>query len=251
SRQPSFASSRAAHELIPARSLPAFGSDQPWHHVSSPDAIFRRMRSCCSLVPSSNSVGASRKMPFWVTRCGAPAREYSSSQVSHSMSDASRPPYSCGQDTTAQPASNKARSHSLWSAKPSRVSPDGSAGRGTFASSHERASARKASSGSVKVRSTNASADEDHRRPVPEESLVDREPDVRALDLALARFASQLPCDLAHLRQRLGGNGLAETRQAAARVHRDPAADRRRAVVHELLGFAGTAQPDVLVPVEL
>ena len=29
---------------MPARSLPAFGSDQPWHHVCSPAAIFGRMR---------------------------------------------------------------------------------------------------------------------------------------------------------------------------------------------------------------
>ena len=48
--------------------------DQPWHHVSSADAIFGRMRSRCSSVPSSNNVGASRKIPFCVTRCGAPAR---------------------------------------------------------------------------------------------------------------------------------------------------------------------------------
>ena len=33
---------------IPARSLPAFGSDHPWHHVCVPDAIVARMRSCCS-----------------------------------------------------------------------------------------------------------------------------------------------------------------------------------------------------------
>src|SRR5207248_4533433 len=151
---------------------------------------------------------------------------------------ASRPPYSCGHETTAHRASNSARSHSLWSAKPSRVSPDGNGGRGTFASSQARASARNASSSPVKVRSTDASAGEDHRRAVPEQSLVHGEPDAGAFDLPLARLAAQLPGDLAHLRQRLGRNGFAEARQPAARVHRDATADGGRAVVDELLGLA-------------
>src|SRR5262245_10890470 len=113
------------------------------------------------------------------------------------MSVASRPPYSRGHDTTAHRASNSARSHSLWSAKPSRVSPDGSAGRGTFASSHARASVRNACSSSVKVRSTGGSADEDHRRAVPEQALVHGETDVRPVDLPLARLTPELPGDLA------------------------------------------------------
>lgn len=73
-RQPPAASSRTAFEVIAARSLPALGSDQPWHHRSSADAIRGRNRSCCSWVPYSKMVGANRKMPFWVTRWGAPAR---------------------------------------------------------------------------------------------------------------------------------------------------------------------------------
>src|SRR5436190_22362978 len=164
---------------------------------------------------------------------------------------ASRPPYSCGHDTTAHRASNSACSHSLWSAKPPRVSPDGNGGRGTFASNQARASARNASSSSVKVRSTGPSAGENHRRAVPEQTLVHGEPHPSALDLPFARGAPQLPGDLAHLRQRLGRNGLAEARQPAARVHRDAAADGGRAVLDELLRFARPAQADVLVPVEL
>src|SRR5215204_274729 len=109
------------------------------------------------------------------------------------MRVASRPPYSCGHDTTAHRASNSARSHSLWSAKPSRVSPDGKGGRGTFSSSQARASARNASSRSVKVRSTRPSAGEDHRRAVTEQALVHGEPDLGPFDLALARAAPQLP----------------------------------------------------------
>src|SRR5258708_35817217 len=143
---------------------------------------------------------------------------------------AARRPYSCGHDTTAHRASYSARSHSLWSAKPSRVSPDGNGARGTFASNQARASARNDSSCSVKVRSTGASAGEDHRRAVAEQALVHREPDAGAFDLPLARRAPQLPGDLAHLRQRLGGNGLTEARQPAARVHRAATADDGRAV---------------------
>ena len=74
SRHPPAASSLVAVERIPARSLPASGSDQPWHHVCSPLAIFVRNRSCCSGVPKPNSVGASRKIPFCVTRCAARPR---------------------------------------------------------------------------------------------------------------------------------------------------------------------------------
>src|ERR1700733_4726699 len=39
STQPSPAASRDARERMPARSLPASGSDQPWHQISSPDAL--------------------------------------------------------------------------------------------------------------------------------------------------------------------------------------------------------------------
>jgi hypothetical protein len=70
SRQPP--STRSARLVIDARSLPAPGSDHPWHHRSSAAAM-RGRRASCSGFPNSNSVGARRKMPFWVTRCGAPA----------------------------------------------------------------------------------------------------------------------------------------------------------------------------------
>ena len=65
---------RDARERMPARSLPASGSDQPWHQISSPDAIGGKKRAFCASVPYSSIVGARRKMPFWLTRVGAPAR---------------------------------------------------------------------------------------------------------------------------------------------------------------------------------
>ena len=40
----------------------------------SPVAIVGSQRSICSLVPFSKMVGESRKIPFWLTRAGAPAR---------------------------------------------------------------------------------------------------------------------------------------------------------------------------------
>ena len=40
-----------------ARSLPASGSDQPWHQISSPEAIGGRKRAFCSGVPCSSRVG--------------------------------------------------------------------------------------------------------------------------------------------------------------------------------------------------
>ena len=45
------------------------------------------------------------------------------------------------------------RSHSRWAAKPARVSPDGRAGRGTWAASQSRHSARNCSSAALNVRS--------------------------------------------------------------------------------------------------
>ncbi len=57
-----------------ARSLPASGSDHPWHQTSAPEAMAGRYRAFCCGVPNSNSVGARRKMPFCPTRVGAPAR---------------------------------------------------------------------------------------------------------------------------------------------------------------------------------
>ena len=74
STQPPRASSRRAVDFSEARSEPASGSDQHWAQICSPAAIAGRNRSCCSFVPCSKMIGASRKMPFWDTRPGAPAR---------------------------------------------------------------------------------------------------------------------------------------------------------------------------------
>ena len=82
-------------------------------------------RACCSGVPNSNKVGASRKIPFWLTRRGARARQYSSSKTIHSMIPTPRPPTPSGHDTTDQRSAAMVRSQARWASKPSAVSSDG------------------------------------------------------------------------------------------------------------------------------
>ena len=57
-----------------ARSEPALGSLHACAHTISLDAMVGRNFAFCSGVPTSMIVGPSRKMPFWFTRPGAPAR---------------------------------------------------------------------------------------------------------------------------------------------------------------------------------
>jgi hypothetical protein len=92
-------------------------------------------------------------MPFCPTRPGAPADQYSSSKISQRTRSAPLPPYSTGQLTTDQWSAASSASHARWAANPSAVSRDGRAAPGTWAASHARASARKASSSCVKARS--------------------------------------------------------------------------------------------------
>ncbi|GIU90726.1 MAG: hypothetical protein KatS3mg010_1825 [Acidimicrobiia bacterium] len=70
--------SSTARVWMLARSLPAFGSENPWHHSSSTAWILGRNRRFCSSVPNWISVGANRPSPKNETRAGAPARAYSS-----------------------------------------------------------------------------------------------------------------------------------------------------------------------------
>ena len=67
-------STRVAVERNDARSLPDSGSDQAWAQMSSARAMRGMIRASWSGCACSKSVGASRKMPFWLTRPGAPAR---------------------------------------------------------------------------------------------------------------------------------------------------------------------------------
>src|SRR5436189_3791663 len=91
----------------------------------------------------------------------------------------------------------------------------------------------------------------DHGRPMNEQSLVGGDSHAGAVHLAPTRLAAQLPGDLAHLRDRLGGDGLTEAGQPAARIHRDASTQLGGARSQQRLRLALTAQTDVLVPVEL
>src|SRR5262245_7498836 len=85
---------------------------------------------------------------------------------------------------------------------------------------------------------------DDHRRTVADEPLVPGHAEVRSLALPLAGLAAQLPGELADLRDRLRGDGLAEAGEPAARVHRDAASEAGVAVAQQALGLAGPAQAD-------
>ena len=119
---------RRAHGCVSeARSLPAPGSDQPWHHRSSARGHARQQRVLLLL----GAEGEQRR------------REQEDAVLRHPLrpagavvlllegeplpdADAPRPPYCSGQDTTAQRAANSAAPTRRWRAKPSRVSPEGS-----------------------------------------------------------------------------------------------------------------------------
>ena len=123
-----------------------------------------RYRSCWAGVPNSNMVGASRNTPFWLTRRGASARQYSSSKISHSRMPTPRPPNASGHETTDHRSSNMVCSQARWASNPAAVSREGrDRGGGACRASQARASARKASWAAVKRRSIGASMVGSHR----------------------------------------------------------------------------------------
>jgi len=146
--------STAARVWRPARSEPAFGSEKPWHQITSPRRIAGRCAAFCSSVPHAIKVGPAWLSPTKsVEMSGAPARAYSSHQTSCSMSVAPRPPCARGHAMPAQPLSymRRCQARSYAARAPSSV---GRGVRGMFASSQARAAARKASSAGLKRRST-------------------------------------------------------------------------------------------------
>ena len=61
-----------------ARSLPAFGSENPWHQISSAVRILSRWRAFWAAVPCFMRVGPSMESPLRLSGCGACARDISS-----------------------------------------------------------------------------------------------------------------------------------------------------------------------------
>ena len=120
-RQPPAASSRSARLLMPARSLPASGSLQPWHQRSSAAAMRGRMRSCCSWVPNSKTVGRQQEDAVLGDPLGAadPVVLLLEDQpLPQRWRRARRRPRATTPPTSGP--SNSCRSQSRWRAKPSR-----------------------------------------------------------------------------------------------------------------------------------
>ena len=114
--------SRTARVRSDARSEPEPGSEKPWHHIASAEAILGRCSSFCSSVPWIISRG-----PTICTDCppsGAPTAVLSSAKISWSKCGAPRPPYSFGQAMVSQPRSLSACSYSRvrWAASVSSPS---------------------------------------------------------------------------------------------------------------------------------
>ncbi len=87
-----------AEVVSAARSLPAFGSLNPWHHTSSPVRMGPRKRARCSSVPWVMITGPPMTSPRMLAGGGALARTISSLKMACSMSVAPRPPCSRGQE---------------------------------------------------------------------------------------------------------------------------------------------------------
>ena len=104
-------SSRAV-AVSPARSDPAPGSLNSWHHVTSPVMVGARNRSRTSSGPCSSTVGAASAVPTPSGSPTAPAAASPSATTSSAHRGMSRPPHRAGHDGVAHPAANSARRHS-------------------------------------------------------------------------------------------------------------------------------------------
>ena len=103
-----WSSSSTARQRRPARSLPASGSLNPWHHTSS--AVRMRCRcTFCSGVPAAAMVGPTFFVPNTAMRRGALARPNSASHAIWSSTPSARPPISTGHAGADQPRAPSSR----------------------------------------------------------------------------------------------------------------------------------------------
>ena len=97
--------SSSARVLSEARSLPASGSEKPWHQEMVPLRM-PGMNCCfCSSVAHWRMVGPTRVSPKKSARSGASARANSSLSTTDSIRERPLPPYSLGQEAQIQPPS--------------------------------------------------------------------------------------------------------------------------------------------------
>ncbi len=211
-----------------------------------------------SALPNSNTVGASRKMPFWVTRCGRRRGSTPPRRSATPRASASRPPRSSGQETAAHPPRVELALPLEVLGEPSlscRPSAGACCGPATRRRARRATPAPRPGTPAARwssVRSTLATTDTMTEEPWPNRPWLAADADPGPSTWRPAGLATELPRDLAHLGQRLGRHRLAEARQAARRVDRDAAADRRVAAVAQQRSASPVgAEAEVLVPVEL
>ncbi len=140
--------SRTAVVFSEARSLPEFGSENPWHHRVSPFRMPGRNSFFCSSVPHCRMVGPTSVSPKKSPRIGAFARANSSASATPCIVVSPLPPYSSGHVAQIHPPSNSFWGHSALnclrsSSDISKSSSNQPSGR--LASSHPRISVRNSS----------------------------------------------------------------------------------------------------------
>ena len=104
--------SSSARVVSPARSEPASGSVNPWHHEISPLRMPGMNWRFCSSVPHCRMVGPTRVSPKKSARNGAPARANSSFSTTCWRRLSPLPPYSAGQLAQIQPPAKSLAVHS-------------------------------------------------------------------------------------------------------------------------------------------
>ena len=88
--------SRSARVRSEARSEPAFGSDQPWHHTKESSRILGRCSRFCSSLPWTMSVGPNIITPT-PPKLPSPRSAISELRMNCCFTERPAPPYSCGQ----------------------------------------------------------------------------------------------------------------------------------------------------------
>src|SRR3954452_2903548 len=89
----------------PATSDPPAGSENSWHQTFSPDASGGRYLRFCSSPANAIMVGPHMPWPMMNMPLSLPNAPSSCCQITRSIGEAPRPPYSLGQCRQAQPAS--------------------------------------------------------------------------------------------------------------------------------------------------
>src|SRR5436190_7153637 len=189
--------SRTARVRSPARSDPAPGSLNSWHHTSSPRRSAGRYRCFCASVPCAISVGPTIPMPTANAPVSTSKRACSRAKMRASAGVPPRPPYSSGHAIPAQPSSNNGRCDSWqWRTCSASASELGSPrNRNPAKSSSPERRGRACASRNARARARNAAVGSSGASPLGTRGRHDRlQLDVvgQALDAELAPEARPL-----------------------------------------------------------